>query len=327
MWFLAIFVCFACCALLMPTVKRLAWKMGAVDVPCDWRRMHTDCIPRNGGMAICFSLLVSCLLFCRHTPQVLFGMVGGLILFAVGLVDDVLPLPAWLKLILQLFAAGLSVFLTYELRGITLLLAILWVVALSNAHNFVDGLDGLFGGTAAIEGVSLALLYLAEGQPELALPPLLLSAACGGFLLYNRPPASVFAGDCGSGSIGFLLGFWSLSAFSALPTIPAAWSPVLIFAYPLTDLTTAVLRRLLRGNSPFLPDRAHLHHRICAIGISRTHCTVILLLLSASLCAIGVCMHRLQTLLYAIGMIAVTLLLMLGIRSFLLHYNEPSELH
>lgn len=284
--------------------------------------MHRDSVPRDGGIAIYASVLTGCLLFCRHTPLMMAALEGGLLLLAVGLADDVFRLPAWVKLLIQIFAATMAVVQGSRLQGVAALLAVFWVLALTNAHNFVDGLDGLFGGTATVEGIALSLLLAGIGQGALALPPLLISAACAGFLLYNRPPASIFAGDCGSGSVGLMLGVLSLPAITEPQWSLGALAPLFVFAYPLTDLATAVLRRLLRGNSLFGADRAHLHHRICAVGIPQPICTAFLLLLSASLATVGVLIHNQTHCFFAIAAIAVTIFLMSWIRRFLLKFAQ-----
>ena len=319
MWILAMAVTFLLSALLIPAVKRFAWGIGAIDIPRDWRRMHRNIVPRDGGIAIYAAVLIGCLIFCRHTPLMMAALEGGLLLLAVGLADDVFRFPAWVKLLIQLFAAVLAVAFGTDLAGVSAVLAVFWVLALTNAHNFVDGLDGLLGGTASVEGIALSLLFLGSGQGSRALPPLLIAAACGGFLIYNRPPAKIFAGDCGSGSIGLMLGVLSLPAVFEARWALGALAPLFVFAYPLTDLVTAVLRRFLRGKSLFAADRAHLHHRICATGVSQPVCTAVLLALSVSLGSIGVLLADPGMSLPAIAAIGATVCIMVGIRRYLLN--------
>lgn len=322
MWIPAIVVTFLLSWMFILPVEKLAWKIGAIDVPKDWRRMHCRSIPRAGGIAVFAAILIGYLIFCRHRSLFSAAVGGGLLIMAIGLVDDVYHLPAWIKFLFQLFVSVLTVVTGGVVSGAALPLAVLWVVGLTNAHNFVDGLDGLFGGTATVEGIALSILLMSIGLRELALFPLLISAACCGFLLYNRPPARIFAGDCGSGSVGFLLGMLSLPAFTHSQWSLGILAPFLIFAYPLTDLITAVLRRVLHGYSPFAADRAHLHHRICAVGISQPACTAILLLLSAALGTVGVLVGNDHRLIPAVTVIAGTILLMAGIRRFLIRFAQ-----
>lgn len=288
----AIVGCFAAVLVLTPLAMRLSWKIGAIDVPRDGRRMHTDTVPRAGGIAILTAFTAVMLLVGPRTRAVWAGLAGGLAVFCIGLADDVQPLPPAARLAVQSLAAFAGSLGAGIRTPAGMLGAVLWLLALTNAHNFIDGLDGLFAGTAAVEGIGIALVLFLLGQGDRTLQPLLLSAACAGFLRYNRPPARVFAGDCGSGAVGFLLGVAALPVFRDSVWQLGLLSPLLIFAYPLTDLTAAVLRRAAAGKSLFAADRAHLHHRICAMGVSQPVATVTLCGISAALGTCGVLLCR-----------------------------------
>ena len=288
MVFLYCLLAFALCYVLVPPVIALSWRIGAVDVPCDWRRMHPESIPRAGGLAIYLAFALTCLAWGDRSPYLMCTLGGGVLLLLVGLADDILCLSAGVKFFFQLSVAIACVLGCGIRDAENAFLAVLWVMTLTNAHNFVDGLDGLFSGCAAIEGGMLTLTFLVGGMLELAVPIIFLSLCCLAFRHYNRYPAQIFAGDCGSGTVGFLLGMLSLPLLTASSADPSALSPLLIFAYPLTDLFTAVLRRILRGKSPFLADRGHLHHRIYAAGVTHPQCTGVLLTISASVGIVGV---------------------------------------
>lgn len=285
---IAIIGCFAAVLILTPLAARLGWRIGAVDIPRDGRRMHTDSLPRSGGIALFFVYAAVVVIFCPRTLATAAGLFGGAAVFCIGLADDIGALPPSSRLAVQTLAAICAAVGTGVDTPIELAVAVLWLIVMTNAHNFIDGLDGLLAGTVVNEGIATALLLWLTGHGATALPPLLLAASALGFLRYNRPPARLFAGDCGSGTLGFLLGL------GALPTLlRPAWrlgtlAPLLVFAYPLTDLTAAVLRRTASGTSPFCADRAHLHHRICAMGMSQPRCTALLCAVSASLCLCGV---------------------------------------
>ena len=300
---------------LVPPVIALSWRIGAVDVPSDWRRMHSQSISRAGGMAIFASFLLGCAMLGEHTSFLMCAYGGGVLLFAVGLADDLFCLGAWSKLLFQIAVATAAVLGSGIASGAENFLAIVWVLALTNAHNFIDGLDGLFAGCAAIEGIGLCLVYAILGKGDLIAPPLLLALSCLAFRNFNRYPAQLFAGDCGSGTVGFLLGMLSLPLFFESGT--AALSPLFLFAYPLTDLVTAVARRLLRGKNPFLADRGHLHHRICAAGVTQVQCGAILQLIGAALGSIGVLISVEQTYFLAGVCCLLTALLMMRIRRFI----------
>ena len=152
------------------------------------------------------------------------------------------------------------------------------------------------------------------------IPILLLALACLAFRFFNRYPARVFAGDCGSGTVGFLLGMLSLPLFSASLSPSSVLVPLLLFAYPLTDLVTAVVRRLLRGKSPFAADRAHLHHRITAAGLTQVQCGGVLLAISAGVGTVGVLVAAGWLLPSAFACLGAALLL-ISLRRFILDFS------
>ena len=282
---LACGVAFLITCLIVPMMKRLAWRIGAVDVPSDARRMHKTSVPRCGGGAIFLTVTLSWTVFAEMTPFLQRILLGGTLVFLIGLFDDVYSLSPWVKLIVQTVAAIIGVGTVQSLSGVT---AILWVVMLINAHNFIDGLDGLLTGCATVETGALGILLFLVGQKTLVLPTLLIGSSCLGFRIYNRHPAQIFAGDCGSGLLGFLLGMLSLPLFYEMRWSAGWLSPLLLFAYPITDLVAAVLRRVLRGKSPFDADKAHLHHRLFAHGLDQITTGRVLILLSALLAFVGI---------------------------------------
>ena len=273
---------FLLCYVLTPLVTRLAWKIGAVDVPLDGRRMHRRSIPRDGGVAIFASFLLGLALLNEWNSFLISVAFGCGVMVLVGLADDVFGLGAWTKLLLQTVVASVAVFGSGSAFGIWSAGAVFWVVLLINAHNFIDGMDGLLCGCGAIECLMLGACFFIGGEGVLGIVSLYLMAACLAFRIYNRYPAHVFAGDCGSEAVGFALGMISLPLFEKgihLSTL----APLFIFAYPIIDLISSVARRILHGYSPFQADRAHLHHRVFAAGVSHAQCTEIL----TSLCAVA----------------------------------------
>lgn len=327
MWGIAIVGCFAAALALTPFAARLAWRIGAVDVPQDWRRMHTDSVPRAGGMAVFSAFAGAVLLFCPHTAAMGAGLAGGAAIFCIGLADDIQPLPPLARLVVQALAAVAGAVGVGIRQPVGFICAVFWLLAMTNAHNFIDGLDGLLAGTATLEGVGLALVLFLGGQGERSLPPLLLAAACMGFLRHNRPPARVFAGDCGSGTVGYLLGWLALPIFAAPEWRLGVLAPLFVFAYPLTDLTAAILRRAARGRSLFAADRAHLHHRICATGVSQPACAAILCGLSAVLGSCGILLTReafaVPAALASVGAALVLLGIRLGVLRFAAAKQAP----
>ena len=274
--------------LLTPFDFRAASRLGAVDVPKDARRMHKRPIPRLGGVSIFFASLLFTLIFCFDISYFLFfGWAGAILIVCVGVLDDTWSLPPWIKLGAQIGAAYVSTLggnLLSRFGSLSLPLTLLWIVTLINAHNFIDGLDGLCGGVAAIEGAALGFMALKMGQPSLAAASFTLCGACIGFLPYNLNGARIFMGDCGSTFLGFALAWISVSLMTSSAPLLV---PFLIFAVPLADITIAVLRRLAKGKSPFLPDRSHIHHMLADTSLGHFGASRLLRLAAALLAAVG----------------------------------------
>lgn len=270
--------------LLTPMAEWGAWRIGAVDVPRDGRRMHHRAIARSGGISIFLSFLLGVLLFCEGNAFLLRCLLGATMIFLMGLWDDVRALKPAVKLAVQL-VAGITV-CGFSFHPVTLF-SIFWIVILCNAHNFIDGLDGLFAGCAALEGGVLSLMLLLVGYSTFSLPVAMLALACAAFGVYNRYPARVFAGDCGSETVGFLLGAFSLLLFYGMRWSAGWLSPLLLFAYPLTEIASSVVRRLLSGRSPFSADCAHLHHRLMARGMGQRGSCLILRSVTALFALLG----------------------------------------
>lgn len=319
LWLACPFV-FVLAYVLTPPVIALAWKIRAVDVPMDGRRMHCVAIPRNGGLAIFPAFLAGCALFVHGNGELTRVLLGASFLLCAGLADDVRSLPPAVKLLFQIAAALLGCGIPQNFAGVA---AVLWVVALINAHNFIDGLDGLLSGVAAIEGVFLGVaIFLTGGTAETILPPLLLSSACLAFRLFNRFPAQVFAGDCGSETVGYLLACLSLPLFGASDWSVGVLSPFFLFAYPLTELSASVVRRLLRGHSPFLADRGHFHHRICAAGVTQVQCVGLLTAVAASVGAVGIFLSMREWELAAGISCFIAVLLLIRVRRFIAAFEK-----
>ena len=195
-----------------PIARVIAFKVGAIDVPKDKRRMHKKPIPRMGGLAIFLGFAITVIVFCAPSKEILGMLIGALILVVVGIFDDIYSLPALFKLFLQLVSAGVAVIMGNTIDYVSLFgkyislgnwsipLSIIWIAALINAVNLIDGLDGLSCGVSAIS--SVALLFSAFFLPNPSFTIILMIAAlagsCIGFLPFNFNPASIFIGDTGS---------------------------------------------------------------------------------------------------------------------------------
>lgn len=266
-----------------PIVRVLAFKIGAVDVPKDERRMHKKPMPRLGGLAIFLGFFLTTLVFCDYSPTMLAIWFGGLLIVIVGILDDVFRLNAFVKLAVQIVAAGLAVWqgLTiefinffgtyYTLGWLEIPVTVIWIIGLTNALNLIDGLDGLSCGVSAISSLSLLLVTLTlAGNLSSSLLMAILAGSCLGFLPFNSNPAKIFMGDTGALFLGYTLALLSIDGVFKLHAVLSFMIPLSIFGVPLFDTTFAIVRRLIKGQNPFTtPDRGHLHHRLIDMGFNQ----------------------------------------------------------
>ena len=269
-----------------PVVKRMAYRIGAVDVPKDGRRMHDHPIPRLGGLAIALAFLLTSLLTVELDQQMQGIMLGGILILVLGVLDDSLTLPAMPKFIVQIIAAAIVVAHGGTIRFITnpfssnvgdcidlgILAApvtIIWIVTLTNAVNFIDGLDGLAVGVSGISAGTMLVISLLVAEADVAVIMGALLGACLGFIPYNKNPAQIFMGDTGSTFLGFILAAMSIQGFFKLYAIISFVVPFLILGVPIFDICFAVGRRLARHENPMKADRGHIHHRLIDMGFSQ----------------------------------------------------------
>ncbi|MBQ3526970.1 MAG: undecaprenyl/decaprenyl-phosphate alpha-N-acetylglucosaminyl 1-phosphate transferase [Clostridia bacterium] len=276
-----------------PPVRLLAFRIGAIDIPTDARRMHKKPTPRIGGLAIFAGFLVATLVFCEPSAQLYAIWIGGGILVILGVLDDIFRLSAWLKLIVQLCVAGIAVSFGILIDHITFAgtviefgyfavpVTMLWIVGLSNAINLIDGLDGLSCGISAITSVSIFMVMLITGDFTSALITAILTGSCLGFLPYNKNPAKIFMGDTGALFLGYTLSIISVQGLFKLHTMLSFLVPLSIFALPILDTLIAICRRVIHGQSPFHPDRGHFHHKLVDMGFTHREAVRLLYAISA----------------------------------------------
>lgn len=279
-----------------PVVRVWAYKLNAVDVPKDDRRMHKQPIPRMGGLAIFLGFLVTTLIFCQINHQLMGILIGTGVIVLLGVLDDIFALPPVVKLLVQIGSACIPAFcgVTIEYIGIfggkyvhfqewSIPITVLWVVAITNAVNLIDGLDGLACGVSTISAFSILVFLLLSPIVDfnVALVAAILAGACLGFLPFNINPAKIFMGDTGALFLGFVLANISVLGFFKTNAIISFVTPFLIFGLPIIDTVTAIFRRIIKGQSPFHADRNHLHHKLIDIGFSQKQSVTILYALSA----------------------------------------------
>lgn len=247
-------------------------------------------ITRFGGIALWLTFVATFILFIGVTPPYLGLLIGLSLMFAMGLVDDLHNLPAWVKLFWQITAVVVAVSfgihigqITNPLGGVIILpplwdyiLSAVWLLIVTNTLNMLDGLDGLAAGTTSIFSVILFILslFVIVNQPVTATMAILLLGTMIGFLLWNWHPAKIFMGDAGSNMLGFIVGTLAIISGAKLATV------ALVLGFPLLDLMWAVWRRLKQGRSPMSSDREHLHHRLLDAGVP--HKNVVLIILGVS---------------------------------------------
>ncbi len=283
-----------------PLVKRAAFKLGAIDVPKDGRRMHDHPIPRLGGLAIFLGFMLSALLFAEMERPVRGLLIGAVIIVILGVLDDIMTLRALPKFIVQIGAAWIAVHhgnvIQYlsnpvltsterfiDLGRLAVPVTILWIVAITNAVNFIDGLDGLAVGVSAISSATLLVTAILVSEGNVAVIMAALLGACLGFIPYNMNPAKIFMGDSGSTFLGYVLAVVSIQGLFKLYAIISFAVPFLILGLPIFDICFAILRRLARGENPMHADRGHVHHRLIDMGFNQKQAVAISYIMTAIL--------------------------------------------
>ena len=286
--------------LLTPLVRVLAYKVKAIDVPRDERRMHKKPTPRLGGLAIFLAFELTILLFCDLDRELSGLLIGAFIIAVIGVLDDIFRISAVVKLIGQTVAACVPALMGVTISHITIfgqtivfdkifnnfsfVVTVFWIVAVTNAINLIDGLDGLACGISTISAISIMLFAVLEVDAEFSYVILwvaILLGACLGFMPYNRHPASIFMGDTGALFLGYTLAVVSIQGVFKFNAVASFWTPFLIFGIPLLDTFTSTIRRIIKGHSPFQADRGHFHHKLIDLGFSQKQAVNILYAISA----------------------------------------------
>jgi UDP-GlcNAc:undecaprenyl-phosphate GlcNAc-1-phosphate transferase len=283
-----IFASFLFALVLTPLTRNLARRRGLVDQPDHARKLHSAPIPRVGGIAIAVSYLLSFAVLLVLPLKAVYLIEGGLpltarivpavlLIFALGLWDDLRNLKPWQKFLGQVLAAAVVFAAGVHVQGFggiplpywfTLPATIFWLVLCTNAINLIDGVDGLAAGVGVFATATTLLAALLQHNVDLALAVAPLLGCLLGFLRYNFNPATIFLGDSGSLIVGFMLGCCSIIWSQKSATILGMTAPLLALAIPLLDTALAIVRRFLRGKPIFTADRGHIHHRLLDRGLT-----------------------------------------------------------
>ena len=284
-----------------PLSIRIAYKYDIIDKPRDDRRVHNRPIPRFGGLSIFLGSMAAMIIPATMNSSIRIAMLGGFLMYLVGVADDIYDLKPMIKFSAQVLTASLMFALGIRIRFINLMLAplsngsqamiyfgeglaylitVLWIVGITNAVNLMDGLDGLAAGSTAIMSIALAYVAYIHGIRLGAMPVCIafcaVAAGCIGFLPYNFSPAKTFMGDGGALYLGYMIAVLSVISPRKRATFVGAIIPMLVLAVPIFDTVFAMLRRVFRHESIMKADRGHLHHHLMAAGFGQRRSVLIM---------------------------------------------------
>lgn len=300
--FFIVLITFLTSALLTPLVKKIAFHVGAVDKPDHKRKIHDHIMPSMGGLAIFFAFLIGYMLFAPKTTQMLSVLIGGFVIVITGMLDDINPLPAKVKFLMQITAACITVFygnitfadmtifgITFKFGIFAYPLAVLFMVSIMNAINLCDGLDGLATGTSTIYFATICIIgYIMNRLGGLdVIMCLIMVGACLGFLFHNFPPAKIFMGDTGSLFLGFIISVIALLGFKTA-TITSLIIPLLTLFVPIIDTFFAMCRRILKGERIDHADKEHLHHQLLKTTKSTRKTVIIMYLINILFASVSI---------------------------------------
>ena len=279
---------------LTPIALKAGWKLGVTDQP-ESRKEHINPIVRSGGLAMVFSFLISTIaiysfkdfLYLSYNNTIVNTIIiSGLLIFLVGLTDDFFGLSPWPRLVFQIIIASYAWANGININSIDIswinginqdisipiylsyFISILWLVGSTNAINWIDGLDGLAAGIVGISSFGAAVLSFYFGQLWPSIMSSALAGSCLGFLRYNFYPSKIIMGDGGSYFLGFVLSSLTLVGLGYENQSLYLHLSILILFIPLFDMSRVIFIRLIKGNSPFYPDRSHFHYALKKIGLS-----------------------------------------------------------
>ena len=285
-----------------PLMIRLAKHMGAIDVPKDGRRVHKVPTPRLGGLAIFLGFLAGLLYLYEIDSRMVGVLTGAAIIVTLGFFDDIKPLPAKFKFLVQIIAAVIVIRSGVRIDHVSnplhfmfpdneyiifgnwsYPLTLLWIVGVTNAINLVDGLDGLAAGISIISAVTLFVAAQTTGQVFAAFLASILAASTLGFLPYNFNPAKIFMGDTGALFLGYMLSVISVMGVLKGAAALSILVPIFAIGLPIYDTLFAMIRRASNGKSMMEADKGHLHHKLLDAGMSQRQAVITLYSISAVL--------------------------------------------
>lgn len=334
-------------AMATPIAARLAHQFEVIDRPNERKVSRRDDIPLLGGLAVGMGFFVACAVVVLQTdePSLYQGhveglLVGGAILMAIGAFDDRYAISWKPKLLAQLLAAWVAIYYGFRIEHFTepfqlnkwefhpavmFVVTTVWIVAITNAMNLLDGLDGLATGVGAIVGATLTYICWESGQVFGFMMGLALVGSLLGFLPFNFSPAKIFLGDTGALLTGYTLSLLALEGY-AKATLLTFVVPILALAVPIIDTGLSILRRALRGKPIFDPDRAHIHHRMLESAGTHRDAVFSIYFLTACFCVIAVSFTRLDGPAAIVFLVLVVILTVRLLRNLgFLNVEDPSS--
>ncbi len=278
----AFFISGAVAIILTPIIRRGALALGIVDKP-GGRKVHRQNMPTLGGIAIAVAFFAGISIAFYAIPGAMdrFSLkfsglcVGSAMILMLGIIDDIRPLKAKLKLVIQIVAASVLIGCGFTVEEVTIpfmgkfslgvagaVFSMLWIVGITNAINLLDGLDGLAAGVSGIASFFIFLSAVTSQDYVVAFLAFALAGACAGFLPFNFYPARIFMGNSGSMFLGFIISAISIVSFQKSRTIITLFIPIIALGVPIIDTTLAIARRLAKKKHIFQADKEHIHHKL-----------------------------------------------------------------
>lgn len=287
-----------------PMARRLAIRVGAMDVPKETRKIHNKPMPYFGGLAIYVAIISCMFVYMPHNSTNYYIMAGATIIVLAGVIDDMYDMPAKVKLLIQILAALVAIrggvqihFITnplsetgmsYLFNGLSFIITLFWIVGITNTINLIDGLDGLASGVASIAATTLLFTAARLGHDFIVMQCAIIAGASLGFLPFNFNPAKIFMGDTGSLLLGYMLAVTSVSGMVKSVAAIALAVPVFALGLPILDTAFAIIRRYLNKKPIMEADKDHLHHKLMRFGLNQRQTVLVMYFISMLLGSVSV---------------------------------------
>lgn len=335
--------------LIVPVIIKYSLKKNLLDIP-GRRKIHKKVTPSMGGIAIFCGFFISSLIWIDFTSwsEIKFILFALFVIFFIGVRDDLVPLRAILKLVGQILASSLLIFL-FDLRidslygvfgitdlpdGVSYILTIFTIIIITNSFNLIDGLDGLAGTIAIISLFCFGTWFFLVGDATFAILSYTMLGAILAFLIFNWEPSEVFMGDTGALVIGMLLAILAIHFMNANFALPvdahykftsSIGTAACFIIIPLVDTSRIILLRLFKGKSPFKPDKNHVHHAIMRLGKTHSQTTLILAGTHCFYVGMAVVLHELSEKYLLLSVVGLSVALSITIDRLILRRLEVKE--